>query len=434
MCPLPHDSATVALSVLAVQHDTDETAAQLHTLLACALLQLSPEQSHIAARRREAVRAVAGGWRCSLAVACWRHALAASPCTRFASAESLAAEMLQLATASAPASLAEVLASGRVAADGAMLFSSAHALVCSSCGRAFAGKRSLRNHAQQAHGLDYARSVAAVSVAVGVTLTTRACSGALHPCLAAARAGDDNALQQLHAGGWDATTCVDRHGSPALLWAAGAGHLSSCELLLALGASPTAAAKDGRSALHWAARNGHLAVVAWLLESSPLVADVQTLDGTTPLHLAAWRDHLDICRYLACTSGCDVRWRNSFGCDAGHWAAMGGATSVCAWLHSLGWDWNACNGAGHAALHKAAAHGHTATVSWLLCSAPQRIDAVDNEGHTPLALAALYGQTEGALLLLRHRAHSDGAAGLAREAGHASLAALLDANECVVAS
>jgi ankyrin repeat protein len=39
--------------------------------------------------------------------------------------------------------------------------------------------------------------------------------------------------------GWDATSDVDRHGSSALMWAAGSGHLQVCKYLVeVLGVPP----------------------------------------------------------------------------------------------------------------------------------------------------------------------------------------------------
>ena len=54
---------------------------------------------------------------------------------------------------------------------------------------------------------------------------------ALSPGLVAARDGDVATLRALAAGGWEAATEVDRHGSTAMMWAAGGGHLGACELL-----------------------------------------------------------------------------------------------------------------------------------------------------------------------------------------------------------
>ena len=111
----------------------------------------------------------------------------------------------------------------------------------------------------------------------------------LSPAFVAARDGDLAALQHLVAGGWDAAE-RDRHGSSALMWAAGSGHLHGCKYLgerFGVPASLDAVAAGGvskkqlkrlRSPLHWAARHGHLDVCKCV---------------TCPTHASArkWRRH-----------------------------------------------------------------------------------------------------------------------------------------------
>lgn len=120
----------------------------------------------------------------------------------------------------------------------------------------------------------------------------------LSPAFEAARDGNESALRELVARGWDPSE-EDKHGSTALLWAAGGGHLPVCKFLVeecGLAVVPDAAAgqisahtallskqalkqdafgkslrgdakplskqalKRRRNALHWAARHGHLPV------------------------------------------------------------------------------------------------------------------------------------------------------------------------------
>lgn len=96
------------------------------------------------------------------------------------------------------------------------------------------------------------------------------CKTVLPEAFAAARDGDLAALRRLAAGGWDPLE-EDRHGSNALLWAAGGGHLPVCRFLVeecgvSVDVVATASAagrrqlRRRRNALHWAARHGHLAV------------------------------------------------------------------------------------------------------------------------------------------------------------------------------
>jgi ankyrin repeat protein len=390
----------------------------------------------MARRSREALRptrAALGGadLSCHMAVACWHHlrAVHVNAAAAFADAAQLADALLAECAGDA---LSALVADARVAPDGTLLFTTraaaaaaaaAGALRCQACGRAFAGTRSLRNHAQAAHAAGYGASIAAVAAAAAALQLRRralrtpaeaAAGEALHPGLAAARDGDVAALRELHASGWDARVCEDRHGSTALLWAAGGGHLAACELLVDTAGVDAAAQqrRDGRSALHWAARNGHAAVCAWLVERCGCDAGGATHDGTNAAHWALWRGHTAVCDYLA-TRGDAWRARNAYGCGPAHWAALreesaapGGA---CAWLHARGGvDWRAANGAGHAPLHKAAARGNAAVCAWLLGTAHAgddgALDAPDADGNTPLALACLWGQTAAVEVLLSHGA------------------------------
>jgi len=73
---------------------------------------------------------------------------------------------------------------------------------------------------------------------------------------------------------------VDRHGSTAMHWAAGAGHVHVAQYLLEQKASLIATQqKDRRQALHWAARNGRMKMVQWLLEQG---VDVDVKLKTAP--------------------------------------------------------------------------------------------------------------------------------------------------------
>ena len=150
------------------------------------------------------------------------------------------------------------------------------------------------------------------------------------PGLEAARRGDLNSLRTLVIDGWDpsSTTAVDRHGSNALLWAAGGGHLACVRFLVeSAGMDPEKAVQSGRrsyagrSALHWAARNGHGDVVEYLL-SRGVAARFKTLDGSTAFAWAAWRGQMDVMRLIV-EHGCDQHLCNDYGCNVACWTTMG---------------------------------------------------------------------------------------------------------------
>ena len=338
--------------------------------------------------------------------------------------------------------LAALCADARCAPGGALRFTTraqaaaqraAGRLACRLCGSYFAERRGLRDHSQVAHGAPYEESLQAVRAAqqallpippprppcgavaadgavrdalcdetLADALAARAAEAqrlrnALPPGLAAARDGDVRALQALLSAGWDPRAEADRHGSSALLWAAGGGHLEACRLLVAHGCLPAAAQKrDGRTALHWAARNGHVDVVAWLVRDCGCDPDAATRDGTTPLHWAAHGGHLRVLTWLLEEGGADCGARNAYGCNAGQWAAQAGDVAVCDWLLRRGLDWRVLNRNGHSALHKAAVKGRADVCRWLL-SAP-RLGAEhmqpDGDGNTPASMAAAEGFTE----------------------------------------
>ena len=220
----------------------------------------------------------------------------------------------------------------------------------------------------------------------------------LPPGLAAARDGDLATLRRLVASGWDARSCVDRHGSGAMHWAAGGGRLDVCRYLAdELGLDPRAAQPgDGRTAMHWAARNGETATCEWLWRERGVDADATTRDGTPPFHWAVWRSRFETCAWLVETAGVNWRAKNAYGCNAAQWAAQSGDVAMLEWLRRLGLDFSARNANGHSAMHKAATRGHAAACRWLATRAGLGAEHMraDGDGNTPAVMARLEGFEE----------------------------------------
>mmetsp|Transcript_23811 Transcript_23811/g.42357 ORF Transcript_23811/g.42357 Transcript_23811/m.42357 type:complete len:284 (-) Transcript_23811:156-1007(-) len=192
-----------------------------------------------------------------------------------------------------------------------------------------------------------------------------------HPGLTAARDGDVETLKALILQGWDPLSAgsLDRHGASALDWAAGNGHLHCLIELLPLVGRRQVCRRDGRGPAHWAARCGHANVLTYLLEQRATGAehaDVPTGDGSTMLMLAAFGGHLDVADVLVNRFGAQIAKVNAWGCDAAHFAAMGGNVEICKWLHVLGLIFSRPQSKGHTALHKAADRGSAAVLRWLL--------------------------------------------------------------------
>jgi hypothetical protein len=164
---------------------------------------------------------------------------------------------------------------------------------------------------------------------------------------------------------------ADRHGSNALHFAAGCGHVELCEYLVrTCGIPATHRNGRGRTALHWAARNGKVEVCQLLVGKLMVDPNCAASGGVTPLQLAVWQCHEHCARWLA-GKGADVRVVNDFGCTTAHWCAMSGTANttgdattgdgaddteaqaqkvqrMCTWLRSdYGVDFAAPNKQGH---------------------------------------------------------------------------------------
>ncbi|CAL1135747.1 unnamed protein product [Cladocopium goreaui] len=220
---------------------------------------------------------------------------------------------------------------------------------------------------------------------------SNAAKAELPPGLEACRSGDLIKLKQMLSDGSFETSTLDRFGGSGLHWAASAGHLEVCRLLVEHKASVDFAdKKSGRTALHWASRQGHLEVVQWLLAEHQIPVDVQTKDDTTPFQLAAWGGHVPLCEWLL-SQKADLHHRNSWSCLAHHFAALAGMGDCCKWLHQQGVDLGATNNQGHNALHKAAYGGHAVLCAWLQENADLDPHQKDVRGQTCAALAKKAG-------------------------------------------
>ena len=129
--------------------------------------------------------------------------------------------------------------------------------------------------------------------------------------LAAARAGNPEAVQVLLDAGADANATEPLDQQTALMWAVAAGHHDVAKLLLEAGADPKLQARvstltkrknadfpsGGFAALHWATRNGDQAMIK-LLTGHGADINVRNGDSSTPMMLAIVNDRFDIAAQL----------------------------------------------------------------------------------------------------------------------------------------
>ena len=443
----------MALEADAAALEADAVAAQLsalQSLLVAASESVCPGHADVFARPKEAVRATTTSetgpdLQCHAPATIWRRLRARAPAaepvlltttsefgTRSERAYGSAAELsAAILAALPPEEASRRLADARVRADdGCLLLTTqlhwrrqrtAGLLHCTLCGAFCAGERGLRDHQQVKHRESYGAAKAAVAAATGALIpyappasvagrlselwaeragaAARARS-ALPPALAAARDGDLAALRSCGD-----VTAVDRHGSNALMWAAGGGHLDVARWLLeAQGVAVDAANKDQRTALMWAAKNGRAAVAAYLLDEAGADPTCRMKDDSSAFDWAVLSGDVPTMELLAAHPRVDIQALNKFGCAAVQWAAAAGNVTTLRWLQEKGLSLAHVNAARHGAIVKAAWKGHSDALEWLLHAddGPRLVEQLamrDLEGRTVAELVRLNGQHEVAAWL-----------------------------------
>lgn len=247
--------------------------------------------------------------------------------------------------------------------------------------------------------------------------------GGFTPLLFAARQGDIDSARLLLAAGSHVNDAAAA-GTTALVVAAHSGHGAFATFLLDEGADPNAAGA-GYTALHAAVLRSDLQLVKALLahganpnvaitrptpvrRSSQDFALTNPVVGATPLWLAATFLNLDIVRTLA-AGGADPQFaRNGvtplmaalqgYRGLGNRVVPAGGAVvqesralEIARLAIDLGVDVNLANPAGDTPLHLAAAKGFN-TVVQLLADKGARLEARNQKGQTPLAVAASSNQ------------------------------------------
>lgn len=175
---------------------------------------------------------------------------------------------------------------------------------------------------------------------------------------------------------------VEGNDSSCLMFAAAAGHLAICKLLVENGADVNAEDEDKEVVLWYAVRNGHHDVYNYLREKG---AEIR-LDsvGDTLLHLATYHQHTDLIKPLV-EAGIDINQRSKeTGETALCTAAAFGALSdenIVELLISLGADVNIKTDGGSSALIYACQNFNPEAVPFLLAAGAD-VNVVNEEGKT----------------------------------------------------
>ncbi|KAL6642337.1 hypothetical protein ACP70R_020518 [Stipagrostis hirtigluma subsp. patula] len=158
--------------------------------------------------------------------------------------------------------------------------------------------------------------------------------------------------------------------------------------------------------LHQAALGGHIRITEILLEKRPELINLTDSNGNNALHNAAHKNHRDVVDILLKKQRELASHGNNTQQSPLHVAAHHGATEAIRVLLKHCPDLaETVDGRGRNAFHAAVASGRTSALRCLLRHArpKQLLNRVDNDGNTPLHLAAEMSRVHSAVLLLRDR-------------------------------
>ena len=194
---------------------------------------------------------------------------------------------------------------------------------------------------------------------------------------------------------WSPQHAIDKHGSTALMFTIGGGHIQCAKWLLQQGVDVNIQNKEGRSALMFAAKYGQLEAIKWLVGTCGANLRLESSDGSTVWDWSMLGCNLEVMAYISSLAPDLLHKTNSFNCNAVHWAAAGGNVAVLKWLMHAGVDMHHINDSGHGAVNKAAWKGHADALEWLLVDPTgpklvRQLFLLDNDGWT-VSHAALKG-------------------------------------------
>lgn len=184
--------------------------------------------------------------------------------------------------------------------------------------------------------------------------------------------------------------------------AARLGNIAQAQGLISRGVDIDTQDKKGLSSLHLAAMYGQNSFAQLLIQHEADIELVSTI-GTTPIHVAAQFGNIGIIRLLL-MSGAPINVKDNNGCTPLDWAYWGGNMAATQLLISHKAIFSGSTITSHISLHQSATFGHAERARQLI-----RDDAVmhiyNNEGLTPLHIAAIFGQTEVAIILVEAFGH-----------------------------
>lgn len=219
---------------------------------------------------------------------------------------------------------------------------------------------------------------------------------------------------------------IDRDGRQPLLWAASSGSADAILALSNAGASVMAADKDGLTALHCAASRGHSDCLETLVALCGAEVDLLDANGCTALFYAVTLGHAD-CAQLLLDCGANPNHQDKKGRTPAYCGATKGQTETLRLLVQHQADLWIRSTKGDVPLHEAVACGRKDLVLWILrqwqqqqqqfgdqsaCGSSSVVSGmamsgahvVNNDGRSPLHIAAINNNVEMCKILIDHGA------------------------------
>ena len=141
----------------------------------------------------------------------------------------------------------------------------------------------------------------------------------------------------LHTEQWSPHFAVDKHGSTALMWAAGNDQLHIVQWLLGDDASsstgvqaldppldPNVGNKEGRTALMWACKAAARRTVAYLLSLPAVDPTSRMKSGSCAFDWAVFGGAIPVMEMVAADPRVNIAAKNLAGCSAIMWASSAG--------------------------------------------------------------------------------------------------------------